>query len=843
MYMRVPIRLVAILCLFSLMPIKFGYTQDGSMLIEEIVVSARKRSESLKDVPISITAFTEETIEKAGIERPSDFISLMPNITIVDSANVGDTQVGIRGVVSTRDAESTFAYVVDGILSTNPNSFNEELVDVRQIEVLKGPQGALYGRNAVSGAILVTTKAPSDEFDAQIKLGGGNAGLAKGSLRLSGPISDSMSGSIAASYREMDGHYANIYESGGSGVDYLQDTTVRARLIGETSNNINYDFRAGHSQVEGGAINFNAVFAIPAFAAGFGPTFFADVNAHDFKFAFNVPGVNEQETNELALKMDIANSWGDITMIASYNDLDEYLLSDGTSATFYGYELTAKCQADRKTINSVARPDLFGGFFQPFGVFPSSDSPPNAEADFTGIYGPYTPTACDGYQYQERNQQDTSFEIKITSPEDQAARWIAGAYASKIDREVVVAYGADLGLGFTRQPYVAKTGKNPTDLLFWDDFDTNVLALFGELTFDISDAMELSLALRWDREKRKVHNMVPNVKASGYNINNAVGSINPGFAKNPNGIPDRSRTFDQWQPKLSWRYSLSEDMNVYASYGVGFRSGGFNSLGSSDLIETWFNTGQPAGVYLNPINAGLTINDTYEKEVSTSYEFGVKYELMDRRLRLNAAIFNNDVEDNQFFEFFAGPFGLMRVVTTIDDINIKGFEFDFNVYANDNLSFFGGIGLLDSIIEKNTNRPLSVGNAVPQAPDRTFNLGSQLDIPVSDNMDFYARLDFQHIGAMWFHTMQGEASNTIWDAFNGGGGTITQNLSNARRDAVNTLNFRMGLNSERWSATAWGKNITDEKYLEEIIPAVEFGGSFVHPAAKAAYGVDLTYRF
>ena len=156
-----------------LIPIQFGHTQENSIMIEEIVVSARKRSESLKDVPISMTAFTEETIEKAGIERPADFISLMPNITIVDSANVGDTQVGIRGVVSTRDAESTFAYVVDGILSTNPNSFNEELVDVRQIEVLKGPQGALYGRNAVSGAILVTTKAPSDEFDAQIKLGGG----------------------------------------------------------------------------------------------------------------------------------------------------------------------------------------------------------------------------------------------------------------------------------------------------------------------------------------------------------------------------------------------------------------------------------------------------------------------------------------------------------------------------------------------------------------------------------------------------------------------------------------------------------------------------------------------
>jgi iron complex outermembrane receptor protein len=89
--------------------------------LEEIVVTARKRTESLQDVPIAVTAFTESQIESAGMRRPVDFISTMPNVTIVDTANVGDTQVSIRGIVSTRDAESTFAYVVDGVLITNPN--------------------------------------------------------------------------------------------------------------------------------------------------------------------------------------------------------------------------------------------------------------------------------------------------------------------------------------------------------------------------------------------------------------------------------------------------------------------------------------------------------------------------------------------------------------------------------------------------------------------------------------------------------------------------------------------------------------------------------------------------
>ena len=180
--MKLATRITVLIAALSMLPTATVSAQDGVLEIEEIVVTARKRNESLQDVPIAITAFTAQTIERAGIERPADFISLMPNVTIVDTANVGDTQVSIRGIVSTRDAESTFAYLVDGILSTNPNSFNEELVDVQQIEVLKGPQGDLYGRNAVAGAVLVTTKEPGDEFAGQVRIGGGTDNLASKSV-------------------------------------------------------------------------------------------------------------------------------------------------------------------------------------------------------------------------------------------------------------------------------------------------------------------------------------------------------------------------------------------------------------------------------------------------------------------------------------------------------------------------------------------------------------------------------------------------------------------------------------------------------------------------------------
>ena len=426
-------------------------------------------------------------------------------------------------------------------------------------------------------------------------------------------------------------------------------------------------------------------------------------------------------------------------------------------------------------------------------------------------------------------------------------RWIAGAYTADIQREVVVAYGADQGLGFERAPYVPATGPNPTDLLFWDQFDTRVYAAFGQIEFDLSDTQELAFAARFDREEREVQSKVPNVNNSGLNINLLVpgtfnpGPINPALVANPGGIPDRDNDFEQFQPKVTWRWDAAEGLNVYASWGVGFRSGGFNSLGTSDLLNFWFNKGYggPGEV----VGAGLGINDDYDKEVSETFELGAKTEFWDNRERLNASVFSTQVKDNQFFEFFAGPFGLQRVVTTIDELEINGFEADFNAAVTDHISLFGGLGLLNTEIKENKNRPITEGNDAPQAPKETYNLGAQFEFDFGSGVTAFARVDWQHVGAMWFHTLQGEETPTIWQAFFPDIPGINQNFSKARRDAYDTVNARVGVEGENWSATLWGRNLTDEEYLQEVIPAAEFGGSFVHPSAQDSYGVDLEYRF
>ena len=137
--------------------------------LEEVVVTARARAESLQDVPATVTAFTEGSNREHGRERAEDFVFMTPGVTFVNSVEVGDSQLAIRGINGARDAETNFAFIVDGVLYTNPSAFNREYPDLAQIEVLKGPQGALYGRSAAAGAVIMSTKRPTQEMEAVSK--------------------------------------------------------------------------------------------------------------------------------------------------------------------------------------------------------------------------------------------------------------------------------------------------------------------------------------------------------------------------------------------------------------------------------------------------------------------------------------------------------------------------------------------------------------------------------------------------------------------------------------------------------------------------------------------------
>ena len=166
MFKKLKIHIGIALALLISLPVEMVFSQS---VIEEITVTARQREESLREVPAAITVLTESQIQRSGIQRATDFIALTPGVTIVDTAEVGDTQVSIRGLNGARDAETSFGLIIDGIVMTNPAALNREYLGLSQIEVLKGPQGALYGRNASAGAIIITTAKPGEERGGAIK--------------------------------------------------------------------------------------------------------------------------------------------------------------------------------------------------------------------------------------------------------------------------------------------------------------------------------------------------------------------------------------------------------------------------------------------------------------------------------------------------------------------------------------------------------------------------------------------------------------------------------------------------------------------------------------------------
>ncbi len=185
---RVLARIPLLLTPFVAAP-AFAQQSEG---LEEIIVTARMRAESSFDAPAQITAFTAQEIESAGIEKPHDFIALTPNMTIVQTQNPGNSFITIRGVSQARNSDMPVAVVVDGVLMTNPAQFNQQLFDIEQIEVLKGPQGALYGRNAIGGAVTIVTKQrrpTSSRAKFRVGADSGPGYMAQGTI--SGPLGDS----------------------------------------------------------------------------------------------------------------------------------------------------------------------------------------------------------------------------------------------------------------------------------------------------------------------------------------------------------------------------------------------------------------------------------------------------------------------------------------------------------------------------------------------------------------------------------------------------------------------------------------------------------------------------
>jgi iron complex outermembrane receptor protein len=414
---------------------------QGQDALEEVVVTARKRDESLHDVPVAVNAFSAADIESAGIQRPQDFIQLTSNMTMVQTQNQGTSFITVRGISQARNSEPSVAVLIDGVAMANPSAFNQELFDVEHIEVLKGPQGALYGRNAIGGAIIIRTQEPGDEFAGKVTLGydSGPGFKVRGSV--GGPLNDSKTLKYMASgsYFKTDGYLNNDYLHREA--DPFRDASGRVKLLWEPSDALKTDLRVYYSQVHTQALYFNIT---------------QDVNDVSLPIRVNNAGVDERNLKGASLKVDFETGLGTITSITAFDHIDELLTGD---------------QFDFLPI-----PDSV--LFKFFGA--------------------------DQAQHQFLDVDAWSQEVRLASTIGEKLRTIVGAYYIKTDRFISTGNVFDLGTGVVpRVKRTPLPIFNPQFTFLADSQNNDAWAVFADATYDFTDKFQGDVSLRYDRDHRE----------------------------------------------------------------------------------------------------------------------------------------------------------------------------------------------------------------------------------------------------------------------------------------------------------------------------------------------------
>lgn len=708
--------------------------------LEEVVVTARQRSESLQDVPVSVKAFTASEIEDAGISRAADFLQLTPNVTFASSESAGVNFMTIRGISQVRNGESPVAVVVDGVLMTDPGQFDQELFDIQQIEVLKGPQGALYGRNAIGGAINITTKQASDVMEGKVVVGAGNGSMKKIQGMLSGPVAEGMSFRISGSYVDEDGLIDNEYLN--EEADPYEDTTVRGRFNWEVSDRLTVDLRGSYAETEGGALNFILQDNCGELNGCFSADRVFDRGAADdtsTPITAGRLGTNEREITSASLKVDYEAGFGTLTSITAWTDQEEFYAADA-----YPYDCGPACDFGELRIFDTA-----------FGAIP---------LESTQLVKVLTEV------------ETVSQEFRITSSDEGALRWIAGAYFLGTERKRGLPTELDVG-----QPYSRTVFNENTIFGFADDNDNTAYAVFGQVNYDVTDTIEASLAIRYDRDEREQTDIAP-----------------PPFSATT-GLT-RERTYSETQPKFTVKYQPSDDFNLFATWSKGFRSGGFNQNGVGAVASA----------------AGIPgISDDYEKEVSENFEIGFKSSLAEDRLKINGAIFSTDVENQHFFQFIGAINA--QLLNNIDEVALRGAELEVQYRVAAGLDLYAAYGYTDSEIEDYTVFPVDEGNWAPYVARDTINIGGQYVFPVTDALEGLFRLDYERRGEQY------------WDTAN-----------STSRSPLDLVNMRAGVESISggWSLMAWARNLTDEEYNAEYVI-----GGIAQIARPRTYGIEFTKRF
>jgi iron complex outermembrane recepter protein len=731
----------------------FAQDVNNSFALEEIIVTAQKRAQSLQEVPVSVNVVSGENIAENGINNLDELSNIVPNLTITEGSQ--STSIFIRGLGSgvNQGFEQSVGMFIDGIYAGRDRQFRAPFLDVENVEVLRGPQGTLFGKNTIAGALNITTAKPSDEFEALLRTTyEPEYNDYAVEAVVSGPLSDSVAARLAVRQSESDGHMENT----ANGRDEPSDveTVIRATVMWDASDDVTVTTKIESSRFDvGGEANniSNAGTWAPLFQL-------ADSNidlADEYSRSTNLNETSSNDSDSITVNVD----W----------QLGDYTL---TSISGYsGYEYSDVQDVDFTPVELLS-------------------------------------------QFQDQEFSQLSQEIRLTSPLGDTFDFIAGAYwqtselkhhkrlASNLGA-LTPALNVPGGLGILPAPTPADGSLSFSDAIATvatfgalssrvSDFDqdSETWALFASGNWHFFDSLHITAGLRYTEETKEADRTL---YISEYDSEKALDPLSPLssvivgiqsglFGTVAHDINDE-RTARDLSPSLKVSYDLNDDTMIYASVSRAFKSGGFDEAGTSASLSGF----------------------SYDEEEALAFEIGAKMTLLEGAATLNIAAFETQYDDLQVSAFATDRY----IVGNAAQATTRGVEMDGMWRITESLTLSASMAYLDAKYEDFQNASCTAqqtavtgpgcvqdlsGKALSFAPEWAGNIGLNHFTAIGESLELRSNISMSYTDEQY----------------------LTQDLDkNNLEDSSLMTNVRIALADidDNWEVALVGKNITDEEVI------------------------------
>lgn len=659
--------------------------------VEEIVVTAQKVQQNIQDVPIAISAVTGEAFQRSGAKSLEDITSIVPSVTFRKGTTNANSAIVMRGVGTISfsiAAEPSVSTVVDGVVLSRSGQSFLDLVDFERLEVLRGPQGTLFGKNASAGLVNIVSKGGTDHFEAEANVSATTDEEYRTRLTVSGPIAENLTGRLTGFYGNFDGNIKNTYH----------DKTVNGYEHYGARGVVDYD--SGGSRLR----------------------LIADYFKADDDCCAEVTGVSRGSV--------IDGELGIVPRSEDTRDVNQNLI---TRSLDRQYSFTMSADIDTFADHT-------------FSIVTGYRNWKNTEIRD----GDFLPRAIVGTpQLHDRGTVETdqvSAEVRLASPQNQALTYQVGGFLwySKNTQDFT---RADVTCATSTSPLDPATGArpcNPSDTVNTlfptatsrSDVSFRNWAVFGQATYAFTPALRLTLGGRFTHDDVSyVHTRAPAINvttglpATGAGLSGVGAGGTVAGGGNGTNTSRGSTSADNFSGKAVLQYDVVDDVMLYGSYTRGYKGPAFN---------VFFN-------HVAPTNS-----TPIDPEKSDSFEVGFKSQFLDRMVQLNAAAFLVDYKGFQANNFVLLNGAVVTNLTNAGTVRSKGFEADLTVAPTEGLTLRANAAYADAKVRRFNPNPLTNapdardGTRLPLAPKFSYTIGADYDVPVGP-VKLYLSSDWHHV--------------------------------------------------------------------------------------------------